>query len=112
MIYHPFKSGDYVDAGGIQGTVQRIELFTTILKNTGQQARYRSKLAHYGVAKYQFLGIRTNASCRLGHWASYKADLKKTKEVLMNVITSDERVLQGPCHHALRSLLLATHRST
>jgi small conductance mechanosensitive channel len=31
LAFRPFKIGDYVDAGGIAGTVKEIQLFTTVL---------------------------------------------------------------------------------
>lgn len=32
LIFRPFKIGDFVDAGGVMGTVEEIELFATTLK--------------------------------------------------------------------------------
>lgn len=95
MIYHPFKSGDYVDAGGIQGTVQRIELFTTILKTPDNKLVIvpNSRITGSEITNFSEEATR-RVDMLIG--VSYKADLKKTKEVLMNVITSDERVLQEP----------------
>lgn len=95
MIYHPFKSGDYVDAGGIQGTVQRIELFTTILKTPDNKLVIvpNSRITGSEITNFSEEPTR-RVDLVIG--VSYKADLKKTKEVLMNVITSDERVLQDP----------------
>lgn len=95
MIYHPFKAGDYVDAGGIQGTVQRIELFTTILKTPDNKLVI---VPNSRITSSQITNFSEEATRRVDMLigVSYKADLKKTKEVLMNVITSDERVLQEP----------------
>ncbi|MCH8502275.1 MAG: mechanosensitive ion channel [Aliidiomarina sp.] len=95
MIYHPFKSGDYVDAGGIQGTVQRIELFTTILKTPDNKLVIvpNSRITGSEITNFSEEATR-RVDMLIG--VSYKADLKKTKEVLMNVITNDERVLKEP----------------
>jgi len=95
MIYHPFKAGDYVDAGGIQGTVQRIELFTTILKTPDNKLVIvpNSRITGSEITNFSEEATR-RVDLLIG--VSYKADLKKTKEVLMNVITSDERVLKEP----------------
>lgn len=95
MIYHPFKAGDYVDAGGIQGTVQRIELFTTILKTPDNKLVIvpNSRITGSEITNFSEEPTR-RVDLVIG--VSYKADLKKTKEVLMNVVTSDERVLKDP----------------
>ncbi|RUO32782.1 mechanosensitive ion channel family protein [Aliidiomarina sanyensis] len=95
MIYRPFKSGDYVDAGGTAGTVQRIELFTTVLKTPDNKLVIvpNSKITGSEITNFSEEPIR-RVDMVIG--VSYKADLKKTKDVLMNVITSDERTLQDP----------------
>lgn len=95
MIYRPFKSGDYVEAGGVAGTVQRIELFTTVLKTPDNKMVVvpNSKITGSEITNYSQEPIR-RVDMVIG--VSYSADLKKTKEVLMQVITSDERTLQDP----------------
>lgn len=95
MIYHPFKSGDYVDAGGIAGTVQRIELFTTVLKTPDNKMVIvpNSQITGSAITNFSQEPIR-RVDMVIG--VSYEANLKKTKEVLMNVIKSDERTLQDP----------------
>lgn len=32
ILFRPFKSGDFIDAGGVTGTVDKIEIFQTIMK--------------------------------------------------------------------------------
>jgi len=95
MIYRPFKSGDYVEAGGVAGTIQRIELFTTVLKTPDNKMVIvpNSKITNSEITNYSQEPIR-RVDMVIG--VSYSADLKKTKEVLMQVITSDERTLQDP----------------
>lgn len=95
MIYRPFKSGDYVDAGGTAGTVQRIELFTTVFKTPDNKLVIvpNSKITGSEITNFSEEPIR-RVDMVIG--VSYSADLKKTKEVLMDVITSDERTLKDP----------------
>ncbi|RUO23638.1 mechanosensitive ion channel protein [Aliidiomarina iranensis] len=95
MIYRPFKSGDYVDAGGIAGTVERIELFITVLKTPDNKIVMvpNSRITGNEITNFSQEPIR-RVDMVIG--VSYDADLKKTKEVLMEVISSDERMLQDP----------------
>jgi small conductance mechanosensitive channel len=95
MIYRPFKSGDYVEAGGVAGTIQHIELFTTVIKTPDNKMVIvpNSKITNSEITNYSQEPIR-RVDMVIG--VSYSADLKKTKEVLMQVITSDERTLQDP----------------
>lgn len=95
MIYRPFKSGDYVDAGGIAGTVQRIELFTTVLKTPDAKIVVvpNSQITGAAITNFSEEPIR-RVDMVIG--VSYNANLQKTKQVLMDVIMSDERTLQEP----------------
>lgn len=104
MIYRPFKAGDYVDAGGIAGTVQRIELFTTVLKTPDNKLVIvpNSKITGSEITNFSEEPMR-RVDMVIG--VSYQADLKKTKEVLLQVLTSDERVLAEPAPRVAVSAL-------
>ena len=93
MLFRPFKVGDFVEAQGEKGTVKEIEIFTTkiltpqnrlviipngILSN-GNITNYTSE----GTLKiFQVIGV------------SYDSDIKLAKEVLMNVLTSQNKILK------------------
>ena len=36
-IFRPYKVGDYIEAGGTAGTVEEVQVFTTVLKSPGNQ---------------------------------------------------------------------------
>ncbi|RUO29856.1 mechanosensitive ion channel protein [Aliidiomarina sedimenti] len=95
MIYRPFKSGDYVEAGGVSGTVIGIELFTTILKTPDSKKVVvpNSQITSNPITNYSEHPTR-RVDMVIG--VSYSADLKKTKEVLMGVLNDDPRVLEEP----------------
>ncbi|MCC5880707.1 MAG: mechanosensitive ion channel [Idiomarina sp.] len=95
MIYRPFKSGDYVDAGGIGGTVIGIELFTTVLKTPDSKKVVvpNSQITSNPITNFSEHPTR-RVDMVIG--VSYNADLRKAKEVLMRVLKEDERVLQDP----------------
>lgn len=95
MVYRPFKYGDYVDAGGIGGTVMGIELFTTILKTPDNRKVVvpNSQITSSPITNFsQHPTRRVDMVVRI----SYNADLRKAKAVLMRVLEEDERVLQDP----------------
>ncbi|RUO26425.1 mechanosensitive ion channel protein [Aliidiomarina minuta] len=95
MIYRPFYSGDYVEAGNIAGTVLSIELFNTVLKTPDNKVVTvpNSQITNSPITNYSRQPTR-RVDMVIG--VSYAADLKKTKEVLMQVINEDERVLPDP----------------
>ena len=95
MIYRPFKAGDYVDAGGIAGTVVGIELFTTNLKTPDSKKVVvpNSQITSSPITNFSEHPTR-RVDMVIG--VSYNADLRKAKEVLMRVLKEDERVLEDP----------------
>ncbi|MCC5855659.1 MAG: mechanosensitive ion channel [Idiomarina sp.] len=95
MIYRPFKSGDYIDAGGTMGTVQRIELFTTVMKTPDNKIVVvpNSRITGAAITNFSEEPIR-RVDMVIG--VSYAADLQKAKQVLTDVILADERTLQDP----------------
>ena len=95
MIFKPFKIGDLVEAQGEIGVVKEIEIFTT--KLTGLSNREiiipNGILSNGNIVNYTTEGTR-RVDLVIG--VSYDADIKKTKEVLMDVLTSNSKVLKDP----------------
>ncbi|WP_088324281.1 mechanosensitive ion channel family protein [Polaribacter tangerinus] len=95
MIFKPFKIGDLVEAQGEIGVVKEIEIFTT--KFTGLSNREiiipNGSLSNGNIINYSTEGTRR---VDLTFGVSYDADIKETKEVLMQVLTTHPKVLQTP----------------
>ena len=95
MIFQPYKIGDLIEAQGELGNVKQIEIFTTkivtpqnklvIIPNGAMSNGNITNYTAEGVLKvFHTIGV------------SYDADIKQTKEVLMGVLTSQEKVLSDP----------------
>lgn len=95
MIFRPFKIGDLVEAQSQIGVVKEIEIFTT--KLTGLSNREiiipNGSLSNGTIINYTTEGTR-RVDLVIG--VSYDADIKKTKEVLTNVLISNSKVLKDP----------------
>lgn len=95
MIFKPIKIGDLIEAQGELGVVKEIEIFTT--KLTGLSNREiiipNGSLSNGNIINYSTEGTR-RVDLTIG--VGYDSDIKKTKEVLMNVLTSHPKVLQDP----------------
>ena len=95
MIFKPFKIGDLIEAQGEVGVVKQIEIFTT--KLTGLSNREiiipNGSLSNGNIINYTTEGTRR---VDLVFGVSYDADIKKTKEVLMSVLTSHPKVIDTP----------------
>ncbi len=95
MIFKPFKIGDLIEAQGEIGVVKEIEIFTT--KLTGLSNREiiipNGSLSNGNIVNYTTEGTR-RVDLVIG--VSYDADIKQTKEVLMEVLKTNTKVLQTP----------------
>lgn len=95
MIFKPFKIGDLIEAQGEIGVVKEIEIFTT--KLTGLSNREiiipNGSLSNGNIINYTTEGTR-RVDLTIG--VGYDSDIKKTKEVLMDVLTSHPKVLKEP----------------
>ena len=95
MIFKPFKIGDLIEAQGELGVVKEIEIFTTKIISPQNKLVIipNGILSNGNITNYSAEGVLTIFHT-IG--VSYDADIKKTKEVLMAVLTSQEKVLKEP----------------
>lgn len=95
MIFKPFKIGDLIEAQGEIGVVKEIEIFTTKLTGLSNKEIIipNGSLSNGNIINYTTEGTR-RVDLIIG--VSYDADIKKTKDVLMSVLTSHPKVLQDP----------------
>ncbi|WP_223034733.1 mechanosensitive ion channel family protein [Hanstruepera marina] len=95
MIFKPIKIGDLIEAQGEIGVVKEIEIFTTKLTGLSNKEIIipNGALSNGNIVNYTTEGTRR---VDLVFGVGYDSDIKKTKEVLMNVLTSHPKVLQDP----------------
>lgn len=95
MIFKPFKLGDLVEAQGEIGVVKEIEIFTTKLTGLSNKEIIipNGSLSNGNIVNYTTEGTR-RVDLVIG--VSYDADIKQTKNVLMDVLTSNPKVLKDP----------------
>lgn len=95
MIFKPFKIGDLIEAQGEMGVVKHIEIFTTKLTGLSNKEIIipNGALSNGNIINYTTEGTRR---VDLVFGVDYDSDIKKTKDVLMNVLSSHQKVLQHP----------------
>ena len=95
MIFKPFKIGDLIEAQGEIGVVKEIEIFTTKLIGLSNKEIIipNGSLSNGTIVNYTTEGTRR---VDLVFGVGYDSDIKKTKEVLMTVLSSHPKVLQDP----------------
>lgn len=95
IIFRPFKTGDFVEAGGVAGVVENIGIFTTLMK-TGDN---KEVIVPNGSV---YSGTITNYSARptrrvdMVFGIGYDADIREAKNILQKIVGEDERVLPDP----------------
>ncbi|MDO5402713.1 MAG: mechanosensitive ion channel [Eubacteriales bacterium] len=93
LVFKPFQVGDYIVSNGMEGTVSSIELLYTRLHTIDNKsvmmpngALANSNITNVGSEKERRLDIEIGVS--------YSADLRKTREVMTEVLKSTESVIK------------------
>lgn len=95
IVFRPFKTGDFVDAGGVSGTVERISIFSTQMRTGDNREIIVPNGSIYG-------GTITNFSAKetrridMVFGIGYDDDLKKAQDILRSLVESDDRILKDP----------------
>ena len=103
LLFRPFRIGDWIEAQGVSGTVDSIQIFHTILR-TGDN---KTVILPNGNLSN---GIITNTNRQptrkvvFDVGVDYDADLQKAREVLL-ALAKDPRVLEDPAPVAVVSTL-------
>ncbi len=103
LMFRPFRIGDWIEAQGVAGTVDSIQIFHTVLR-TGDN---KTVIMPNGSLSN---GIITNTNRQptrkvvFDVGVDYDADLQKARNVLLE-LAQDPRVLQDPAPQAVISTL-------
>jgi small conductance mechanosensitive channel len=105
IIFRPYKIGDYVEAGGVAGTIDDVQIFTTELK-TGDNRKIivpNGQMMSGAITNYSSHDTR-----RVDLVASvgYDADIDVVRRVLEEVVANDARVLASPAPNIRMSAML------
>ncbi len=97
LVLRPFKVGDYIEGGGHAGTVREIQIFNTVLVTPDNR---KIIIPNGGLSSDSIINYSAEATRRvdLVFGIGYDDDIKKAKELLVSILTSDERILKDPAH--------------
>ena len=95
VIYRPYKVGDYIQADNHLGTVDDIQIFSTVLRTPDNKivvvpngSIMNGSIVNFSHQKERRIDIVIGCS--------YDDDIDKVKEVLADVLSKDERILKEP----------------
>jgi small conductance mechanosensitive channel len=95
ILFRPFKAGDFIDGGGVSGTVEKIEIFQTQMKTPDNK---RVIVPNAQITSNPITNYSAEATRRvdLVIGISYDSDLLMAKKTLEEILQNDERVLADP----------------
>lgn len=95
LIFKQFKAGDLIEAAGVLGVVETLNIFSTQLKTADNKTIFvpNGKLLGDNIINYSAKPTR-RVDLVIG--VSYKADLSRVKEVLEDILAGDRRILKDP----------------
>ena len=95
IIFRPFKVDDYIEGAGVEGTVEKIQIFTTQLKTPDNKTVIipNAKLTGDNIVNYTTKGTRR---VDMVFGIGYGDDIDKAKKVVGEVLEKDSRILKDP----------------
>lgn len=95
IINRPFRLGDFVEVAGIMGIVEKISIFSTIMRTTDNREVivpngqiYADTITNYSA--------RNTRRVDLVFGISYDSDLLKAKQILTDIVTAHPLVMKDP----------------
>ena len=95
IIFKPFKGGDYVSAGGCDGSVKDVGIFTTSILTVDNKLVIvpNSKIMSDTITNYSAQETRR---VDLIAGVSYDDDIDRVKDLLLKILADDPRILSDP----------------
>ncbi|WP_428063826.1 mechanosensitive ion channel family protein [Brevundimonas sp.] len=95
LVLRPYRVGDVVDVGGMSGTVQRLDLFTTQLSNANN---HKIVIPNSKVLSDSLTNLTGQQTRRIEiHFTvGYGDDLNQARQVLADVAGGHDKVLHDP----------------
>ena len=95
LVLRPYKVGDVIDIGGVAGSVQRLDLFTTQMSNANNHKIVVPNAKVLGDVILNLSGQKTRR-IEINFTVGYGEDLNAARAVLVNVAERHEKVLPDP----------------
>lgn len=104
LLFKPYKVGDYIEAQGIGGTVQGVQMFHTILKTVDNKMIF---IPNGSLSSGVVINFSKQPTRRVD-WTfgvEYGSDYARVKTVIEQVLAKDSRILPDPAPFIAMSAL-------
>ncbi|APD07255.1 putative MscS family protein [Flavobacteriaceae bacterium UJ101] len=95
LLFKPFKVGDLIESDGELGFVKEISVFVTVLETFQNKTSIipNNTIMSNKIINYS---VKGNLRVDMPFGIRYEGDIKKAKEIVMDVLKNDSNVLQNP----------------
>jgi len=95
LVFRPFKVGDLIETGGKLGFVKEISVFVTILETFQNKTEI---IPNGAITAGTITNLTTKGNLRVDmpFAIQYGTDIAKAKEIVMNVLEADVKVMKDP----------------
>lgn len=110
LLLKPYKVGDFIEAQGFSGTVQKIELFSTTINTTD----FKTIIIPNGGLSTGSINNYSKEEYRRVDWKiglSYDTDFESAKNYILGMLESDKRVVQTDYLHQHAEILKQQQRN-
>lgn len=93
VMFRPFRAGEYVDLGGVAGTVLSVQIFSTTMRTADGKIIVipNGKIIAGNIINFSREPVRRNEFI-IG--VAYDSDIDQVKQILTNIIQSEDRILK------------------
>ena len=96
LVFRPYKVGDYIEAStGASGTVSDIQIFHTVLTTPDNKVVFAPNGAMSGAVVTNYSKLDTRR-VDFSFSVEYGSDFKQVRQILMDIIHADNRIMQTP----------------
>lgn len=95
IMFRPFATGDFVEAGGATGVVQEVHIFHTIMRSIDNKRIIVPNGQITSAVVTNFTGHLTRM-VELEIGCGYNDDIRAVKQFLLETLESDERIMAEP----------------
>jgi len=95
ILFRPFRTGDFIEAGGAEGVVEEIRIFSTLMRTPDNREVtvpngdiFNGKIVNNNAKPTRRIDLVVGID--------YGDDLRQAKELLEKVVKEEERVLDEP----------------
>ncbi|MGZ0494577.1 small-conductance mechanosensitive channel MscS [Citrobacter freundii] len=93
VMFRPFRAGEYVDLGGVAGTVLNVQIFSTTMRTVDGKIVVipNGKIIAGNIINFSREPVRRNEFI-IG--VAYDSDIDLVKKILTDIIQSEDRILK------------------